>query len=126
MIGGVSVGLVCLPRDQVPPEAGHGDDGHDVDGVEGGQDGQEDEPEPESDVDLLIDDVQTKHTQSIVLLDGSRGTVFVKCTFCHSGEDFHHGIRSVLILHVDEVQDVSTIGHEDSTKEEVDRIHLSN
>ena len=30
MIGSVSVGLVCLPGDQVPPQAGHGDDGHDV------------------------------------------------------------------------------------------------
>ena len=69
--GVVLVGLVCLPGDEVPPEAGHAHDGHDVDGVEGGQDGQQDEPEPERDVDLLIDDVQTKHAEGVVLLDGS-------------------------------------------------------
>jgi len=71
VVGSVSVGLVGLPGDQVPPEPGHADDGHDVDGVEGGQDGQQDEPEPERDVDLLIDDVQTKHAEGVVLLDSS-------------------------------------------------------
>ena len=54
----VPVALLGFPDDEVPPEAGHADESHHVDGVEGRDEGEDDEPEPERDVDLLVDDVQ--------------------------------------------------------------------
>ena len=63
--------LPGLLDDEVPPEAGHADESHHVDGVEGRDEGEDDEPEPERDVDLLVDDVQTEHAQRVQLLDGS-------------------------------------------------------
>ena len=46
-------------------------------------------------------------------------------TLGHPWEDFHHRIRSVGIVHVHEVDHFCSIRHEDSTKEEVDEIDLT-
>ena len=43
-----------------------------------------------------------------------------------AGEDLHHGVGSVRVVHVDEVQNFGAIGHEDPTKEGVDEVHLTN
>ena len=43
----------------------------------------------------------------------------------HPREDLHHRVRAVLVLHVDEVEHVRAIGHEDAAQEEIDEIHLS-
>lgn len=51
------------------PEAGDSDHGDDIDDVDAGDDGKNDEPEPQSDIDLLIDDVEGEHTHGVVLLD---------------------------------------------------------
>ena len=67
---------VALHHD--PPEAGDRDDGADVDEVQDGDDGQEDEPEPEEDEDLLVDDVGGEHAQGVVLLEGALVTVLVE------------------------------------------------
>ena len=71
VVGLVLVGAAGLPRDEAPPQARHGDQGHDVDCVARGQDGQDDEPEPERDVDLLVDDVQAENTEGVELHDGA-------------------------------------------------------
>ena len=44
---------------------------------------------------------------------------------CHAGEDLHHRVRAVLVIHVDEVEHVRAIGHEHAAQEEIDEIHLS-
>ena len=111
--------------DEVPPEAGHADEGDHVDGVEGGDEGEDDEPEPERDVDLLVDDVQSEDTQSVQLLDGSRGSVLVESALGHPGENLHHGVGPVLVLHAHEVDHICPVGHEDSSQEKVDEIHLT-
>ena len=54
-----------------------------VDEDESGDDGQEDHPEPEEDVDLLIDDVQGKHTQAVLFLNSSRRTILVESALGH-------------------------------------------
>ena len=125
MPGLFPVALSGLLDDEVPPEAGHADESHHVDGVEGRDEGEDDEPEPESDVDFLVDDVQTEHTQGVHLLDGSRGSVFVESTLGDPGEHLHHGVRPVLVLHAHEVDHVCPVGHEDSSQEKVDEIHLT-
>ena len=79
----VSDGLL---GDKVPPQPGHADDGHDPDGVEGGDESKEDEPEPESDVNLLVDDVEGKNAEAVFPLDSSRRTELVESTFCDLGE----------------------------------------
>ena len=48
-------------------------------------DGQEDEPEPEEDVDLLVDDVEREDAETVELLDGSRGSELVEGAFGHLG-----------------------------------------
>ena len=43
----------------------------------------------------------------------------------HPWEDFHHGVRPVGIVHVHEVNHFCSIGHEDTAKEEVDEVDLT-
>ena len=48
-----------------------------------GDDGDNDEPEPEEDVDLLVDDVERQHAERVKLLDGTRGTELVELALGH-------------------------------------------
>ena len=52
----------------------HGPD----DEVDGGDDGEDDEPEPEHDVDLLVEDVHAQHAERVEPLDGARASVLVE------------------------------------------------
>ena len=58
------------PQDRLPDAPGeHDDQGpHDVDG---GEDGEEHEPDPQEDVDLLVYDVDGKDALRVVALDGN-------------------------------------------------------
>lgn len=64
-------GPLGLPDDQVPSKCRHDGDGQEIDKIDGGKDGEDDEPEPQSDINFLIDDVQPKDTEGIKLHDGS-------------------------------------------------------
>ena len=46
--------------------------------VKRGHDSEDDEPEPEHDVDLLVDDVQGKDAHGVVSLNCAGGTIFVE------------------------------------------------
>ena len=70
--------VLGIAFDHDPPQARDGDHGADVDEVEDGDDGQEDEPEPQEHEDLLVDDVEGEHAQGVVLLQGARVTVLVE------------------------------------------------
>ena len=52
----------------------HGPD----DEVDGGDGGEDDEPEPEHDVDLLVEDVHAEHAERVEPLDGARTSVLVE------------------------------------------------
>ena len=65
------------------PETGDGDDDQSGEDLDGGDDGHDDEPEPQEHVDLLIDDVERKHAETIKLLNCSRRTEFVKRALRH-------------------------------------------
>ena len=54
------------------------DDGDAVEEEDAGDGGDHDEPEPEEDVDLLVDDVQRQDTESVMSLSGAAGTKLVK------------------------------------------------
>ena len=62
---------LCVPLQHGLPHAWHGDDCQNVEHVKDGDDDKDDEPEPKGDVDLLVDDVQSKNAHSIVLLDST-------------------------------------------------------
>ena len=46
-----------------------------------GDDGNKKEPKPEKNIDLLIDDVESQNTKTIMDIDCSRRAIFVKSTF---------------------------------------------
>ena len=84
----VLVNLVQGPRhDGVDPEAGDQEHHHPVEDGQGREQGQGHEPEPEEDVDLLVDDVERKYTETVESLYCSRGSEFVECTFRNLGEN---------------------------------------
>ena len=57
---------------QGPLSRPHRDDGENPpDHLDGGHCGEEDKPEPEHDVDLLVDDVEREDAESVNLLDSS-------------------------------------------------------
>ena len=62
------------------------DDGEHIDQVETGQDREDDEPEPEGDKDLLVDDVQGQDAHRVVGLNRARGTVLVESTLGDPGK----------------------------------------
>merc|ERR1719461_952440 len=77
--------------------------GQSVHREETGDEGKEDEPEPEEDVDLLVDDVEREDTETVFCLHRSRRTEFIECTLCDLEilfspfwKDGSHGIISVL------------------------------
>ena len=51
--------------------------------LDSGDERDDDEPEPEEDVDLLVDDVQRQHAQRVELLDRTGGTELVELTLGH-------------------------------------------
>lgn len=101
------------------PSRGQQDDGHAVDQGGSGHDGQQDEPEPEEDVDLLVEDVQSQNAQGVVFLNRARGTEFVEGTLGYPGEDGDHGIGTIVLVHIAELEYVGTVGQEAVTEETV-------
>ena len=95
-----------------------------VDQPDTGDRGQEHEPEVEEDVDLLIDDVQRKNTQSIVVLDGARGPIFVKLTLGNFGEHFVHRIHPGIKVLLRHSEDLSAKLGELVTEEHVREVDL--
>ena len=69
---------------QVCPHPGADDYHEPVDDDQGGQDPQQQEPEPEEDVDLLVEDVDRQDAEGVVLLKFPRRAKFVKCALCQS------------------------------------------
>ena len=69
--------------DQVTKNTGMEDEHKVVEEEDGVDDREEDEPEPDEDIDLLIHDIDREHTKSIKCLNSSRKSIFVINTFCH-------------------------------------------
>ena len=69
----------------VDPDVGDQDDQEAVD--EGGARDQSngDKPEPQEDIDLLVDDVESEDAETVLVLDGARGTILVEGALGHLG-----------------------------------------
>lgn len=90
------------------------------------QNGQNNKPEPQEDVDFLVENVQSEDAKRIVLLYTPRRSVFVKNTLGDAWKDLNHGIASILLVHVGETQHVRAIGQKCSAQEFVDEENVGN
>ena len=80
------VNLIERPgHDDTDSEAGDHEDNQSVEDWDRGEDGNADKPEPEEDIDLLVDDVEGKNAEAVMSGDCSGGSIFVKCAFCYLG-----------------------------------------
>ena len=73
------------PED-VSSDVGAEDDDEPVEDHEEGEEAEHQEPEPDEDVDLLVDDVEGEDAQHVVVLDVAGRPVLVKRALRHSKE----------------------------------------
>lgn len=85
-------------EEQIGPHLGTDDDDHSVDDHEGRQTPQNQEPEPQEDVDLLVDNIERQDAEGVMLFHFARGTELVKRAFGHTGKHVDHGIQSILLI----------------------------
>lgn len=78
---------------------------------------QNDEPEPQENVDFLIENVERQHTKGVVLLDAARRSVLVENAFGDARENLHHWIGAILLIHVGEFDDFGAVGQEGAAQE---------
>merc|ERR1719154_485838 len=94
-----------------------------IDDGEGGGDRQDDQPDPDNKVDLLIDDVQGQEAESIVILDAAAHAVLVELALGHLGEHLVHRVPGNLILLV-VFEDAAAVVEELAVKEYVRQVDL--
>ena len=113
---------VELLHDGPDPELEAGDDGHPVEDGHGGDHGENDEPEPEKDEDLLVDDVEGEDAEAVVPGDGAGGPVLVEGALGHLGEHHVHGVGPVLRALGGHCQHVPAVRRELIAKETVRKV----
>ena len=84
--------------EEVCPHPGREDDHGPVDAHQRGEEHEQDHPEPEKDVDLLIDNVDGQDAERVVLFNLAGRTKFVEGALCHARKDVDHGVQSVLLV----------------------------
>lgn len=84
------------------------------------QNGQDNQPEPQENVDLFVENVNGQNAHGIVFLNAARRSVLVKSAFCHTWKDRNHWIRSILLIVVRELNHFGSIRREGSTQESID------
>ena len=76
--------LSITQLEEVGAEGGGDAESQPVDDHESGECPQDEHPEPEEDVDLLVEDVDRQDAEGVVLLKLPRRAKFVKCALCQS------------------------------------------
>ena len=95
-----------------------------VDDVDASNDDQEDQPEPDEDIDLFIDDIYGQHAEGVVGLDGSRRSIFLVQAFGHPWKHSAHGIDPVLRVVFNKIDHFHPIFAEFSTKKHVNEENI--
>ena len=95
-----------------------------VDDVEAGDGDQDDQPEPDEHVQLLVDNVDGKHAERVVGLDGSTGSVLLVQTFCHPREDSGHGVNPVLRVVFNIIDHLQAVRAELPAEEQVNEVDV--
>ena len=111
--------------EQVRPHLGADDDDDAVHDDEYAEHGEQDEPEPQEDVDLLVDDVERQEAQRVVLLHLSRGAELVEGALCHAGEHIDERVEPVLLVLLGEGDHLQPEGQEGAVEEPVHEEHLT-
>lgn len=88
------------------------------------QNGQNNEPEPQEDVDFLVDHVQGENTHGVVLLQVSGNTVLVERALGHPRKDLDHGVDPVFLVTVNKCYHVEAEHEEGTIEETVHQEHL--
>lgn len=104
---------------------GHQHYGYAVQHSGAGHNRQDDEPEPEEDVDLLVEDVERQYAERVQLLYRSGGTVFVEGALGHAREHLDHRVGTLLLIHVAEREHLRAVCEESSAQEEVDEEYVT-
>ena len=112
------------PLDHLTERVGTAEQHRVVGHADAGEEDQEDEPEPEEDVQLLVDDVDGKHAEGVVGLDSATGPVLLVETLRHPREYPGHGIKSVLRVVFNIVQHLQAVGAELPAEEQVDEVDV--
>lgn len=103
------------------------DDQCPIDDSNGGKNGEYQEPEPEEDVDLLVDHVQGQDTDGIMSLYFATHSIFVECALGHPREDVGERVYAILIVgRVQEHDDVQAKTQELAFEEQVHEEYLPN
>jgi len=89
-------------------------------------DSNEDEPKPEEDIDLLVDDVERKNAETVNSLYGARGTILVERAFSHFWKDVSHRVESLTVWHLRYGNNITSVGAKFSSKEKVHKKYLAN
>jgi len=110
---------------EINPHPGTHDDDDPVQDTTEGKYPQNEEPEPEEDVYLLVDDIQRKDAHGIVTLHLAGDTVLVESAFCHSGKDVDHWIHTVFLVALHKFEDIYAKHKEFSVEETVHQEHLT-
>lgn len=87
--------------------------------------GQYEEPEPDEDVRLLIDDVERQDAERVVLLDRPGCTVLVEDALGDPREYVDHRVDPVFLRHVRELQHPQPIADELAAEESVHQVQLA-
>ena len=59
-----------------------------------------DDPLPDEDVDLFVDNIEWENAEAILLLNRTGGTIVVERTLGYLGKYLGHGIRPIFGLHL--------------------------
>lgn len=90
------------------------------------QHGQNDEPEPQENVDLLVQNVECQQAQGVMFLNAARRSILVERAFGETRKDLYHRIRSVLLVHVWEVDNIGAVRQKGSAQEFVHKNDVHN
>lgn len=81
-------------------------------------------PEPQKDVDLLVDYIDGKDAEGVVFFEFSRSTELDEAALGHAREHEDHGIDAYFLIVFHEPDHVQTKRKECSSQEPVDQEHL--
>ena len=84
--------------EQIGSHFGTDDDDDPVDNDQEAENAEENEPKPEKDVNLLVDDVERQEAKRVVLLHLARGAELVERALGHAREHVDQGIQPVLLV----------------------------
>ena len=102
------------------------DDYHEsVDDHQGREDPEDEKPEPQEDVDLLVDNVQREYAQGVVFLHFARSTKLVERALRHPRKDVDHWVQPVLLVALCERYHFQAEREKGTFKESVHQEHLT-